>query len=250
MTPALPLEGRHVLITRPKPDAASLVKAVHALGGTTIVWSAIAIQASQNSEALTAAIQSLGIFDWLVFSSANAVGLFAASLDSAGILLPDTIQIAVIGPSTADAVKRRSWTVARLAETHIAEGLIAAMAGATGRVLLPQAEDARPVLAEGLRSLGLDVHTVVAYRTIGMSVPASVVNELQSGSITDVILMSGSAACALAAGVNAATLPARIITIGPETARVARSVGLTVTRVADQHTEDGVIAALVEKEEQ
>jgi uroporphyrinogen-III synthase len=31
-------------------------------------------------------------------------------------------------------------------------------------VLLPQAEDARPVLADGLRAASVDVHTVVAYR--------------------------------------------------------------------------------------
>ena len=64
--------------------------------------------------------------------------------------------MAVVGPGTAAAVRAAGLEPALVPERFVAEGLLAAFPPGPGRVLLPQAEAARPVLADGLRAAGWD----------------------------------------------------------------------------------------------
>ena len=108
------------------------------------------------------------------------------------------------------------------------EGLLAELPRPAGRVLFAAAEGARPLLPD---ELGADV--VALYRTRELRV-----DPLPRGDLY--VLASASAARALAS--HGAGLP--VVTIGPETSRAAREGGLDVVAEAEEHTTDGLVAAI------
>jgi uroporphyrinogen-III synthase len=80
--------------------------------------------------------------------------------------LPGRLHVAAVGPATAAAL--RAWEIEPrlVAERSEAEGLLADLAPHVDRgrrILLPQAADARPTLAEGLARLGAEAVAVTAY---------------------------------------------------------------------------------------
>ena len=131
-------------------------------------------------------------------------------------------------------------------DRFVAEGLVEAFpdppAGG-GRVLLAQAEAARPVLADGLRARGWDVSTVVAYRTVPVTPPPEVV---RAAAAADAIAFtSGSTVDGYvrAAGAGAAAVRRRRHRPGHAAAVAAH--GLEVAAEADPHSLAGLVEATV-----
>jgi uroporphyrinogen-III synthase len=128
----------------------------------------------------------------------------------------------------------------------VAEGLLEAFPDPPptgGRVLLAQAEQARPVLADGLRARGWDVVAVVAYGTRPVVPARSLLAAAAAADAVTFTAGSGVAAYLEAAGPGA--LPPVVVCIGPVTAAAAARHGVTVTRVADPHDLPGLVAATV-----
>ncbi len=98
-------------------------------------------------------------YDWIVFTSANAVDRFVGLLRDGRAL--GRARLAVVGAATARALARHHLVADLVAEEETAEGLVAAMPaapsgeGRPGRVLFPRAVGARDVVAPGLRRQGL-----------------------------------------------------------------------------------------------
>jgi uroporphyrinogen-III synthase len=112
---------------------------------------------------LERAATELALYDWLVFTSANAVEAF---LPLTGGAIPDRVRVAVVGPATAEALRGFEIEPYLEARQTDAEGLVAELAPYVARrrrVLLPQASDARPTLADGLAAAGAEPVTIVAY---------------------------------------------------------------------------------------
>jgi uroporphyrinogen-III synthase len=155
-----------VVVTRAAHQAAGLAAAFGAAGARVELLPLLAVTAPEDPAPLSEALAALAGFDWMVFTSANAVGPVAERLAGP---LPERLRVAVVGPATAAAARERGLPVHLEAEKAEAEGLVEALAEAPGgaptgkKFLLPQAGDARPVLAEGLRAAGAEVTAVVAY---------------------------------------------------------------------------------------
>jgi uroporphyrinogen-III synthase len=159
----LPLGGVRVVVTRAEHQADSFAAAFKAAGAVVEILPLLEIIPPADPRPLERAATELALYDWLVFTSANAVDAF---LPLTGGAVPRRLQIAVVGPATAEAL--RSYEI----EPHLearradAEGLVADLAPRVGRrrrVLLPQAADARATLAEGLSYAGAEAVAVVAY---------------------------------------------------------------------------------------
>src|SRR6202012_5196273 len=102
-------------------------------------------------------------YDWVVFSSANAVEAVLQRLPDVRALGP--ARIAAIGPGTAAALLAARLVADLVPKRSVAEGLLEefpARGPAGGRVLLPHAVDGRPVLPDGLTSAGWEVDVVDA----------------------------------------------------------------------------------------
>lgn len=152
-----------VVVTRAAHQSEGLAAAFRAAGAIVEHLPLLEVLPAADPRPLERAASELALYDWLVFTSANAVDAF---LPLAGGALPPRLRVAVVGPATAEALRAYGLEPHLTAVRADAEGLLADLAplvDRSRRVLLPQAADARPVLAEGLSRAGAEVVTVVAY---------------------------------------------------------------------------------------
>ena len=241
-----PLLGRRVVVTRARDQAGPLVEGLRRLGAVPVEVPVVEVaDAADGGAALADAAARLATFDWVVLTSANGVDRLLATLRDSRAF--GACRVAAVGPATAAALARFHVAADLVPDEAVGEALVDAFPpppeDRPGRVLVAQAADARPVVAEGLRTAGWGVEAVEAYRTAPVTPGARVV---EAAAAADAITFTASStveAYLAAAGRDA--VPAVVVCIGPVTAATARGAGLAVTAVADPHTVDGLLAALV-----
>lgn len=158
-----PLDGIRVVVTRPAGAGADrFVDAFEGAGARVERLPVLEVVPPPDVRPLTRAAAELPLYDWLAFTSAHGVW---ALLDACGGALPGRLRLASVGTPTADALRDAGHEPHLVAKTPRAEGLAEALAPRVGRgrVLLPLATDARPLLADRLRDAGADVTVVPAY---------------------------------------------------------------------------------------
>jgi uroporphyrinogen-III synthase len=203
-----------VIVTRPRAQARPLVAALEEIGATVVECPLIEIEHTSD-----APIDAAG-YDWVIVTSPNG----ADELVRRGRNLP---AVAAVGPGTAEALRLHGIEPAFVPVISSQDGLLAEFPQPAGRVLFAAAEGAR---RGPIDALGADF--VPLYRTRLLS------PEPPDGDV--VVLASGSAARAYA-GVGGA---AAAVSIGPETSRIARSVGLEIAAEAATHDLAGLVAAV------
>ena len=203
-----------VIVTRPRAQAKPLVAVLEALGAEVIECPLIEIEWLSDDP-----IDGTG-YDWLIVTSPNG----ADEVARRGVNLP---AIAAVGPGTAEALREHGIEPAFVPHESSQDGLLREFPRPAGRVLFAAAEGARRRPIDELQA-----DFVPLYRTRLLS------PEPPQGDV--VVLASGSAARAYA-GIGG-SVPA--VSIGPETTRVARSVGLEVIAEAATHDLVGLAAAV------
>lgn len=247
-----PLAGVRVVVTRAADQAAALAGPLAALGADVVEAPATRVERLDTAPVL-AALAGLSAYDWLVFTSQNAVHFFWQLLGETGGDAPalDGVRVAAVGPATAAALAERGVTVTATPERFVAEGLLDALRARDDvrgrRVLYLAASGARQVLPEGLRVLGARVDVVPLYRSVPDMVGAQALRtRLLAGEIGCVTFAAGSAVRAFVHAVGAdAAERAAIVSIGPATSAIVRALGLEVRAEADPSTLDGLVAAVV-----
>ncbi len=224
-----------MLVTRAAGQASELAEILRELGMEPVVVPAIEVAEPSSFAGLDAAIARVGEFDWLLFTSANAVEAFGKR---AG-LVRVAARIAAIGQATARAVEAIGLRTDLVPERAVAESMAAALmrhvrrvGGAPARMLLVRAEEAREYLPETLRSAGAEVTVASAYRNVvpegSVAAIQRVFAEAGDGSAAITFTSSSSVrnllALCEAAGVE---LPrgALRISIGPITSETLRELG-------------------------
>ncbi|MCS7050235.1 MAG: hydroxymethylbilane synthase [Thermomicrobium sp.] len=254
--PTLPLAGRRLLVLRPAGQERDLVERLRALGGDPLVAPAIAIVPPDDWEPLDRALAAIDRFDWVVFTSVNGVRTVVDRFRVLG-RTPDElrkVRIAAIGPATAQALMAVGVSPDLVPTQYVAESVAEALRSrliSGQRVLLPRAAEARDVLPRSLEEAGAEVLVVPAYRTRDLPMPPAVRNDLLRGRIDWILLTASSTVrSVLAALGDVHHLPrsVRIAAIGPITAAAARAQGLRVDVVAERHTADGLVEAIVRAE--
>ena len=241
-----PLFGRRIIVTRAREQASGLVERLHALGAATVELPVIEIgEPADGGAALREAARRVGDYDWVAFTSANAVTRFFAALGEVG---SDTRalggrRVAAIGPGTADALAAAGVRADLVPERFVAESLLDAFPAGPGRVLLPRAAVARDALPAGLTDRGFAVDVVEAYRTaVGRPAPEALAAAATAHAVT---FTSSSTVTNYLAVAGDLPVPPVVACIGPVTADTARANGLTVDVVAAEHTIEGLVDALV-----
>jgi len=247
---ARPLLGWTVVVTRAAAQAGDLARLLNDRGASVREVPLIRLEPPDDDAPLRAAVGSLGSFDWVVFTSANGVEWFWATLERESLDASafGAARIACIGPGTAAALARRGIRPDLVPDAHVAEALLEALEQAgelSGtRILLPRAAG-RPVLPDGLRARGAEVVEVEAYRTVPETARAA---ELRSWLAADAIdaltFTSPSTVVTFVDSVGAETGRALVAVIGPVTADAARTAGLPVHIEATDHTMLGLAEAL------
>ena len=266
---------KRVLVTRTRRQASELARLIEALGATPILIPTIEIVPPATYAPLDEALAQLESYDWLLFTSANAVEVFHQRRALLGRQNSDaprsdsrtwvsaspkhstaapTPKIAVIGPATARAVQGIGLPVDLVPPRFVAESLAEALTpeAAGKRFLLVRATEARDVLPEALTAAGAHVTIADAYRT---QIPPASIADLQQlfvqpDALPDAITFtSASTARNLAALLEAAevTLPTSIalISIGPITSQALRDdLGLEPAAEATEPTLPALVEAI------
>jgi uroporphyrinogen-III synthase len=241
------LAGKRIVITRPRAQAAGLMRLLAERGVQPIACPAIEIAPLLTFAALDAALEDLAAFDWVVFTSANGVKAVWERLSPEQAAALASRRVAAIGPATAQALAQRGLAAAFVPEEHVAEAIVPGLGDVAGkRVLLPRAELAREALAQQLASLGAEVLEVAAYRTLPAEPSAEALAALRAG-VDAVTFTSSSTVRFFAQQLAAHDLvlgTAAVACIGPITAGTAREVGWPVDVVAAVYTTQGLVDAL------
>jgi uroporphyrinogen-III synthase len=246
------LAGCRVAVTRAPAQAADLLALLSARGAQALACSTIDIEPPENFASIDAAVRSLEHYDWVAFTSANAVTTFADRIDATGVVLPSTVRLAAVGVATARALAERLRQADFVPTTPLADALAREMADVAGRrVLFPRGERASETLTRILRARGATVEEVIAYRTVPGGGAGELARLVRAGDVDAILFMSASSVHHLVDALDERPAPSRlgphdpaVICIGPETARAAREAGLEVSAVATEKTAEGIVDAL------
>src|SRR5277367_1413640 len=116
------LHSRRILITRARHQSSELAAQLEALGATPILIPTIEIVPPASFAALDAALTCLRTYDWLVFTSPNAVEAFHRRAQFFRITQLAK-KIAVTGPATLSAANAIGLTVDLIPPKYIGESL-------------------------------------------------------------------------------------------------------------------------------
>jgi uroporphyrinogen III methyltransferase / synthase len=257
--PETPLAGRRIVLTRTPQESGILLHKLKGSGAEVIVLPFIEFRPPENRVALDAAIVGLDGFDWVVFTSQNAVRFFSGRLRELGReftgMAGGRPKTAAVGRATAQA----------LADQHLPTDM-AAIDARSGRefvrefssnakgkkILLPQSDQAAPYVADGLREGGASVTCVVAYRTcMPESLDGEALNRVRREGADAFVFASPSAFRNFERTlgpeeVKKLSVGAAFVAIGPTTAEAIREAGAQVKIEAKKPDSQEIVRAMLE----
>lgn len=250
-----------VLVTRSLRQASELADRLRESGIEPVLLPAIELVAPSSFEAMDRALREWRTYDWLLFTSANAVEAMYRRAEEIGSgelerLASQQVKIAAVGKSTARALEARGLAPNLIPPQAVAESLAEALlpyavseGGRATRFLLIRAEEAREHLPETLRAAGAEVVIASAYRTVIPDTSKDVLRALfakRSHWPAAVTFTSSSTVRNLLALCEAAgvALPAEIprISIGPVTSATLQELDLP----AHAEAKEATVASLAE----
>src|SRR5690606_8604855 len=167
------LAGLRIAVTRTSDQASALVEQLEREGADVAAFPLIRIEPVLSAAELVDRLRRG--WDWVVFTSANAVRMCALALEAQHATPRDVLsqaRIAVVGPATAAAVRALGLEVAAMPDRSVGDGAVVPWADAGGMgALALEAQQATPrdVLsrariavvgpapAAAVRALGLEV---------------------------------------------------------------------------------------------
>jgi len=240
---------KRILITRPRAQADEFAAKLRSAGFEPIFFPVIEIQPVENNVALERALSKLNCYEWIVFTSVNAVEVVFDQFPS--IDWSEAVKVATIGPKTAEALKTRGVNPDFVPQEYVAEAILPGLGDLLGKwVLLPRAEIARKALPEAILNAGGVPHEITVYKTRPAQPNLEGLEALYAG--VDVITLTSPStvqnfiAIAQQNGLNPLRLPNNPLfaCIGPITEQAAKEAGLPNVAVAKEYTTDGLLAVL------
>ncbi len=237
-----PLFGRRVMVTRTREQASDLVAGLEEAGAACIEWPTIAIAPPDSWQEADRAMADLGSFDWVLFTSLNAIRCFFNRLADLGLdsRALHGCRVAAVGSTTAEVLREYGIRADLLPEEFTGEGLAASLVarGMKGaHVLLPRAAVAREVLPDTLRDAGARVVVAPVYQNVRPAGKTEELRQLFTEKKVDIITFTSSSTVTNFLHMLDAKEESElqellqhvtVACIGPITARTARKAGLAV----------------------
>lgn len=251
-----PLFGWQVLVPRTRDRSDTLGDQLVADGAVPVVVPTISVEPPRTPQQMERAVHGLvsGRYQWVVFTSANAVRAVREKFDEYGLDARSLagLKVAAIGPDTAAALVDFGVRPDLVpAGEQSSAGLLADwppfddVLDPINRVFLPRADIATEALVEGLTKLGWEVDDVVAYRTVRAAPPPAHIREqIKAGGFDAVVFTSSSTVRNLIGIAGKPHTSTVVACIGPSTAETAVEHGLRVDVQAPEATIDALTAAL------
>jgi uroporphyrinogen-III synthase len=251
------LAGKRVVITRAASQSSGLFEKLTKRGAVPILLPLVSFAVPEDYAPLDAALLEWEEFDWVLFTSANAVHAVVTRSSNLGRKLNPSGKrphVAVVGPATREEAEGAGFSVDYLARTHLGVALAEELGERlrAQRVFLPRSDRANPDLPAALQRLGAKVTEVIAYRTLPPSdTDQDRVKQAVPGQADAVLFFSPTAVHNFAElagreqlGLLQSTLA--IVAIGPITAGALREFGVQRMVMAADTTAAAVVDALEE----
>jgi uroporphyrinogen III methyltransferase/synthase len=248
-----PLLGKRVVVTRSREQASDLVRQLTELGADVLEIPTIKIVEPKSLEPLREAVETMGVYDWLVFTSPNGVdAFFRVFLEKhQDIRELGPVRIAAVGAGTAKRVAGYHLQVDLLPREFTNEGLLAefkkSVDCASAKFLLPRATIADKSLARHLEDLGGIVDDLDAYATVPETDDRTGHRALLLKEGADFLTFTSSSTvtnfCALvdAPGLLKRFPGIKVVSIGPQTTKAAKELNVPVAMEAGTHTIAGMV---------
>ena len=248
------LFGKRIVVTRARAQASRLSSRLEQLGAEVIELPTIRIQPAEDPLALQQAIAELASFDWIIFTSVNAVDAFFGALGKSGLDARGLVanRVCAIGSATAGRLKQFGIQPDAQPERYTTKNIVETLSSRQKlggrRILCPRPDIAPKDLPEALTAEGATVKEVIAYRTVPDNTNAEQVLELlNEGQIDWITFTSSSTVKNFFAMVKPESLgeSVRLASIGPATSATIREFGLSASVQGEEHTIEGLIEAII-----
>ncbi|CCH49170.1 uroporphyrinogen-III C-methyltransferase [Pseudodesulfovibrio piezophilus] len=249
------LLGKGVIVTRAREQASGLVNILQGHGACVHEFPTISVEHLDDYNEVETAILQLARYQWVVFTSVNGVKFFWEQLAAIGLdsRIFGGMQIAAIGPATAEELKARGiipdFVPEKYVAEHVVEGLLER--GIQGQdVLIPRARVAREVLPEELKKVGCNVTVLPVYETKLVQASSKEIEDaMDKGAINYVTFTSSSTVENFFELVNPDVFrqypEIKIASIGPVTTKTLERFGFTPSIEPEDYTIPGLVDALL-----
>ena len=252
-----PLFGRRVVVTRRSEQAGSFAQRLTELGADVLEVPTIKITRPKETDAIVDALLGLNAYDWLVFTSVNGVTAFFDIFFRRFQDMRDIggVRLAAVGPATAAKLRELHLQVDVMPDEFVGRKIAGALAKFESienlKICLLRAEAANPDLPNALEELGAIVDDIAVYKTVAETEdPADAGAMLLESGADWITFTSGSTVEHFHARFDLPKLlkkfpQMKLASIGPETSKAIRTLGLEPALEAKAHTTEGLLAALL-----
>src|SRR5262245_24079901 len=257
-----PLFGQRIVVTRTREQASELAHDLLERGADVLEIPTIKVVLPDKTEMLDEALEGLGAYDWIVFTSPNGVTAFFDFFFKKFEDIRDfgALRIAAVGPATAAKLAELHLKVDLMPQEYLSRKIVDALAKYQSienvRILLVRAQVANPDLPKALEDKGAIVDDIPCYQTV-------IETEDYNGAVAR-LLESGADWITFTSSSTVQNFHARLdlpkllnqfpnlktVSIGPETSKALEALELKPTVEAKRHMIEGVIAALESQSEQ
>jgi uroporphyrinogen-III synthase len=252
------LHGKTILITRRQEQSRELVAELERRGARTLVCPMIGIADPDSWTECDSAIERLGEYDGIIFTSSNGAEMFFRRLRERGgnFTRLQAIPVFAVGETTRQTIAEQGVRVEFVPAVYSGDALGQAFVGRDlkGKTYLhPRGNRGREEVEKHLTGAGARVEAVVVYATVepDRTSCGDLRRRILSGAIDVVTFASPSALknfSTLFTGPEFASMPGRprVVVIGPTTGEAARSMNFPVDAVAPESTSAGLARAVEE----
>ena len=247
-----PLFGKNVLITRAHIQSSSLARLFSSKGANPIEFPTIEIKPIKNNKILEENLNNSKNFDWILFTSQNAVKIFFDRMFDLGkdIRHIYPAQIGAIGNITSEYLKSYGVVPDIIGENNNSSDFIDEFKGVDFedlKILLPKGKKSKSDLYDALISRGAFPTNLEIYDTV---LPNS--NKLDLYEIIN----NGLDVCTFTSPSTVENLikflqgdlnllsKSKIACIGSVTAKTAQEIGLKVEIISEDYTIEGLVEAV------
>ena len=252
-----PLFGRRIVVTRRSEQAGGFAQRLTELGADVLEVPTIKITRPKETDAIVDALLGLNAYDWLVFTSVNGVTAFFDIFFRRFQDMRDIggVRIAAVGPATAAKLRELHLQVDLTPDEFTGKKIATAFEKFQTienlKMCLLRAEVATPDLPKALEELGAIVDDIAIYKTVAETEdPAGAGATLLESGADWITFTSGSTVEHFHARFDLPKLlkkfpQIKLASIGPETSKAIRALGLELALEAKEHTTEGLLAALL-----
>lgn len=252
---ASPLQGKVICITRSFEQAKKTAELVKKRGAIPFLFPVVKqVPVEENFGFVEDKLRENG-YDYIVFTSANAIRFFAQLLEKRGFQIQDLkAKIACVGPQTASQAEILGLEVFLVPDDFLGVSLVDALKKtipSSAKILYPRPEKVSHDLKEDLEKEGFFVDEVIIYKTIpDDSFVDEAIRAFSEERVDVVTFTSGSTVKfflkLLEGRLDLESLLEKITVavIGPSTKKAAEKLGLRVDVVPDNYTFVGILDAL------